>query len=248
MEDNQNRARSGSGCAGPASPNRPDPPQRGPRPREVQVTGLAADWCRTDRVALGLRVGTSKDSVHDASSSVSRRLEYIQQTLRQHGVKDEEVCVRRSIHREDNVYHVEAEATVNFSDFEMMDRVCCVLLEKLDKSVSMGTPRFYHSPESLSKLRRRVCLAAVENAQQKASDLSRLLGQTLGPPLLVREEETQEWRSREEGDEEEEEEEDGVERHGAAATRYLSRHRVVARASSRVSVTFVFLDKARKKH
>ncbi|CAL8313460.1 unnamed protein product [Lota lota] len=246
--DNQNRVCFDSGDSAPTrrelvTPS--VPPQRGHKVREVQVTGFAEDSRQADRVTVSLGVSSSKESVSDASNSVSRRLEYIQQTLRQHGVKDEEVSVKRRIHRENDVYHMQAEATVDFSDFQMMDRVCCVLLEKLDKSVSMGTPQFHHSTESLSNLRCRVCLAAVENAQQKASDLSRLLGQTLGPPLLVREEETREWRSGEEEDEEQVE--DGVKRDGAA-TRFVNHRQTVAWASARVSVTFMFLDKTRKKH
>uniref|UniRef100_A0A8C5AP99 Interleukin-1 receptor-associated kinase 1 binding protein 1 n=1 Tax=Gadus morhua TaxID=8049 RepID=A0A8C5AP99_GADMO len=227
--DNQNRVCFDSGDSAPhrqrglVSPS--TPPQRAPRVREVQVTGFAEDSRQADRVTLSIRVSSSKESASDASSSVSRRLEYIQQTLRQHGVKEEEVSVKRSIHRENDVYHMQAEVR----DFHTMDRVCCVLLEKLDKSVSIGSPRFHHSKESLSNLRCRVCLEAVENAQRKASDLSHLLGQTLGPPLLVREEETREWRKGE-------------------ATRSVTHGRTVAWASSRVSVTFTFLDKARKKH
>ncbi|XP_056436588.1 interleukin-1 receptor-associated kinase 1-binding protein 1 homolog [Gadus chalcogrammus] len=248
--DNQNRVCFDSGDSAPhrqrglVSPS--TPPQRGPRVREVQVTGFAEDSRQADRVTLSIRVSSSKESASDASSSVSRRLEYIQQTLRQHGVKEEVVSVKRSIHRENDVYHMQAEAAVDFSDFHTMDRVCCVLLEKLDKSVSIGSPRFHHSKESLSNLRCRVCLEAVENAQRKASDLSHLLGQTLGPPLLVREEETREWRSPEDGDEEQEGE-DGVKREGEA-TCSVTHRRTVAWASARVSVTFTFLDKARKKH
>lgn len=34
-----------------------------------------------------------------------------------------------------------------------MEQVCRVLLEKLDKSVCVGTPQFYHSAECLSRLR-----------------------------------------------------------------------------------------------
>lgn len=43
--------------------------------------------------------------------------------------------------------------------------------------------------------RRRACALAVENAQRKATEVSQLLSQALGPPLLVKEEETREWRS-----------------------------------------------------
>ncbi|KAJ3606323.1 hypothetical protein NHX12_025844 [Muraenolepis orangiensis] len=72
----------------------------------------------------------------------------------------------------------------------MMDRVCCVLLDKLDKSVSLGEPQYHHSTESLSDLRRH-------------RDAALLRVPLRGP---------------------------------------------VASALSRVSVTFQFLDKTRKKH
>lgn len=45
------------------------------------------------------------------------------------------------------------QVVVTFSDFEKMERVCSVLLEKLDKSVCVGTPQFYHSAECLSQMR-----------------------------------------------------------------------------------------------
>ncbi len=45
------------------------------------------------------------------------------------------------------------QVIVTFSDFEQMEQVCSVLLEKLDKSVSVGTPHYYHSDECLSQLR-----------------------------------------------------------------------------------------------
>lgn len=43
--------------------------------------------------------------------------------------------------------------------------------------------------------RRRVCAAAVENARLKAHEVCNLLGQAVGRPLFVREEESREWRS-----------------------------------------------------
>lgn len=45
------------------------------------------------------------------------------------------------------------QVSVTFSDFEKMERVCSVLLEKLDKSVCVGMPQFYHSAECLSQVR-----------------------------------------------------------------------------------------------
>lgn len=45
------------------------------------------------------------------------------------------------------------QVLVVFSDFEIMERVCALLLEKLDRSVGVGTPYFYHSPECLTQMR-----------------------------------------------------------------------------------------------
>lgn len=81
-------------------------------------------------------------------------------------------------------------------------------------------------------------MSAVENAQQKASEVSHLLGQSLGPPLLVREEETREWKN--------DEEEDGGRGQGAAPICHLP-HTPTITASSRVSVSFSLRDKSRKK-
>ncbi|KAJ7421017.1 interleukin-1 receptor-associated kinase 1-binding protein 1 [Pitangus sulphuratus] len=45
----------------------------------------------------------------------------------------------------------------------------------------------------LLPLSRQVCVAAVGNTRQKAQEVCRLFGQSLGKPLLIKEEETKEW-------------------------------------------------------
>lgn len=40
-----------------------------------------------------------------------------------------------------------------------------------------------------------MCAAAVENARLKAHEVCNLLGQAVGRPLFIREEESREWRS-----------------------------------------------------
>ncbi|XP_074472244.1 interleukin-1 receptor-associated kinase 1-binding protein 1 homolog [Sebastes fasciatus] len=206
--------------------------------REVQVTGTAEVCCPADRVSVRVSVGNNKESVNEVTNSISRRIEYILQAVRQHGVSDQDTSVRRFLHREADQYHMDAEVVVTFSDFEKMERVCSVLLEKLDKSVCVGTPQFYHSVESLSLMRRRACVSAVENAQQKACEVGQLLGQTLGPPLLVREEETRERRN--------EDDEDGGRCQDAARLPHLPCIPTVT-ASSQVSVSFSLRDSSRKK-
>ncbi|XP_041814948.1 interleukin-1 receptor-associated kinase 1-binding protein 1 homolog isoform X1 [Chelmon rostratus] len=209
--------------------SRPSPSSR---VRELQVTGTAEVCCPADRVSVRVSVGSSKESVNEVTNSVSRRLEYILQAVRQHGVSDKDAAVRRFLHREADQYHMNAEVAVTFSDFEKMERVCGVLLEKLDKSVCVGAPQFYHSAEYLSQMRRRACVSAVENAQQKACEVSQLLGQTLGAPLLVREEETREWRN--------EDGEDGGRLSHLPCTPTIT-------MSSQVSVSFSLRDGSRKK-
>ncbi|XP_038863046.1 interleukin-1 receptor-associated kinase 1-binding protein 1 homolog [Salvelinus namaycush] len=202
--------------------------------REVQVTGSAEASCPADRATVSVSFRNSKESVNDVTNSISRRVEYILQTLRQHHVKGEELTVTRHIYRADDLYHMEALVMVVFSDFGQMERVCIVLLEKLDKSVCVSTPHFYHSEECLSLLRRSVCVAAVENARLKASEISSMLGQTLGHPLLVREEEATERDGGREG---------GEGRVGEGV------HRPSISATSRVFVTFNLRhkDRTRKK-
>lgn len=46
---------------------------------------------------------------------------------------------------------------VTFSEFEKMEQMCHVLLEKLDKSVHVGAPQFFHSASCLSQLRCLTC-------------------------------------------------------------------------------------------
>ncbi|KAF3702637.1 Interleukin-1 receptor-associated kinase 1-binding protein 1 -like protein [Channa argus] len=205
---------------------------------EIQVTGTAEVCSLADRVSVRVSVGNSKESVNEVTNSVIRRVEYILQSLRQHGIKDEDTSVRRFLHREADLYHMAAEVLVTFSDFEKMEQIRSILLEKLDKSVCVGAPQFYHSPGCLSELRKQACVSAVKNAQQKASEVSQLLGQSLGPPLLVKEEETREWGN--------EDKEEGDRGNGAAHLCQLPCTPAI-HASSRVSVSFSLRDRSRKK-
>ncbi|XP_018584541.1 interleukin-1 receptor-associated kinase 1-binding protein 1 homolog [Scleropages formosus] len=170
------------------------PGQRSKRPGpEVRVTGSAELSRPPDRATLCIRVRSRKECVGDVTDSVSRRLEYILQTLRQRQVKDEHRSVTRTVRRDDGSYSMEAEVTVVFTDFVKMQDVSNTLVEKLDRSVCVSVPQFSHSAEHIDRLRRETCVAAVASAQHKARDVCRLLGQALGRPLFVREEESREW-------------------------------------------------------
>ncbi|XP_009573920.1 PREDICTED: interleukin-1 receptor-associated kinase 1-binding protein 1 [Fulmarus glacialis] len=107
--------------------------------------------------------------------------------------KEENMTVTEDFSRVENTYQMEAEVCIIFSDFGKMQNVCNLLIEKLGTSVTISPPHFYHTPEAVDTLRRQVCVAAVGNTRRKAQEVCRLFGQSLGKPLLIREEETKEW-------------------------------------------------------
>lgn len=70
----------GHGSEVRAAPPSPSPANR---LREVQVAGTAEVCCPADRASLRVSVGSSvKETVNEATNSVSRRLEYILQAVR----------------------------------------------------------------------------------------------------------------------------------------------------------------------
>ncbi|XP_040839597.1 interleukin-1 receptor-associated kinase 1-binding protein 1 isoform X2 [Ochotona curzoniae] len=139
--------------------------------REVHVSGTAEVTASPDRAQVAIRVSSTKEAAAEAKRSVCRRLDYITQSLQQRGLQ---VCI-------------------TFTEFEKMQNICNFLVEKLDSSVVISPPQFYHTPDSVENLRRQACLVAVENARRKAQQVCDLVGQTLGKPLLIKEEETKEW-------------------------------------------------------
>ncbi|XP_061316417.1 interleukin-1 receptor-associated kinase 1-binding protein 1 isoform X1 [Pezoporus flaviventris] len=164
-----------------------------PSGREVHVSGSAELSAGPDRARVSARLSSRKEAAGAARSSVTRRLEYIAQTARQRGVPEENMTVTEDFNRVENTYQMEAEVCIIFSDFGKMQNVCNLLIEKLGTSVTISPPHFYHTPEAVDTLRRQVCVAAVENTRRKAQEVCRLFGQSLGKPLLIREEETREW-------------------------------------------------------
>lgn len=50
--------------------------------REVQVTGVAEVSCPADLASVRVSVTSTKESVNEVTNSISRRLEYILQTIR----------------------------------------------------------------------------------------------------------------------------------------------------------------------
>uniref|UniRef100_F6XBJ9 Interleukin-1 receptor-associated kinase 1-binding protein 1 n=1 Tax=Monodelphis domestica TaxID=13616 RepID=F6XBJ9_MONDO len=180
-------------CAAPASALSSAPPPAPNPPREVHVRGSAELSCVPDRALVTVKVSSTKNSASEAKNSVSRRLDYITQNLQKPDVQAENITVTKDISRIGNAYHMEAEVSIIFSEFEKMQDICNLFVEKLDSSVIINPPHFYHTPGAIENLRRQVCLCAVGNAWRKAQEVCQLVGQSLGKPLLIKEEEIKEW-------------------------------------------------------
>ncbi|XP_074076441.1 interleukin-1 receptor-associated kinase 1-binding protein 1-like [Macrotis lagotis] len=161
--------------------------------REVHVSGAAQRSCGPDRASVTVKISSTKTSAAEAKNSVGRRLDYITQNLQKPAAQAENVTVTKDFSRIENAYHMEAEICITFTEFGKMQDICNFLVEKLDSSVVISPPQFYHTPGAIENLRRQVCLSAVENAWRKAQEVCQLVGQSLGKPLLIKEEETKEW-------------------------------------------------------
>ncbi|XP_006874626.1 PREDICTED: interleukin-1 receptor-associated kinase 1-binding protein 1 [Chrysochloris asiatica] len=161
--------------------------------REVHVSGTAEVSAVPDRAQIAIRVSSTKEAAAEAKKSVCRRLDYISQSLQQQGLQEENVTVTKDFRRVENAYHMEAEVCITFTEFGKMQNICNFLVEKLDSSVVISPPQFYHTPGSVENLRRKACLVAVENAWRKAQEVCNLVGQTIGKPLLIKEEAAKEW-------------------------------------------------------
>ncbi|XP_077977283.1 interleukin-1 receptor-associated kinase 1-binding protein 1-like [Glandiceps talaboti] len=175
------------------TPEIEDNTKKVPTQREIQVSASGEAFLPPDRARVTVTVSSTKENVSEAKNSVTRRLDYILQSLQTHGVKEGDIDVYKNIQRIDGLYDMKTEVTVLFVDFNKCQTTCNFLVEKLDNSVTVSQPQLFHSHQRLEMLRRQACLTAVRNAKQKALEVARLLRQSLGRPLMVREEYSHEW-------------------------------------------------------
>ncbi|XP_054752604.2 interleukin-1 receptor-associated kinase 1-binding protein 1-like [Lytechinus pictus] len=164
-----------------------------PKCREIQVSAVGEAFATPNRSRVSVVVRSQKETVAESKNSVSRRLDYVIQTLHTHNVKEGDVNTTRSIRRIDGLFHVEAEVVIVFVDLLKCQEVCNFLVEKLDDSVTVSLPCFFHAPHSVDNVRRQACVNAVKNARQKAIEVTRLLRQSLGHPIMIKEEQCHEW-------------------------------------------------------
>ncbi|XP_016280988.2 interleukin-1 receptor-associated kinase 1-binding protein 1-like [Monodelphis domestica] len=98
--------------------------------------------CVPNWALVTVKVSSTKNSASEAKNRVSRCLDYITQNLQKPDVQAENITVTKDISRIGNAYHMEAEVSIIFSEFEKMQDICNLFVEKLDSSVIINPPHF----------------------------------------------------------------------------------------------------------
>lgn len=131
-----------------------------------------------DQVRLVVVISSLKANLSEAKASVHKRFEYAYQTLRKHRIsvcflisnsvwkikfnkayenrkyKEADIYVTTSNHRkEKGNYEVVTEMRATISDFKIYETVYNILVEKLDKSVRIQAPEFFHTPSRIEALK-----------------------------------------------------------------------------------------------
>lgn len=161
--------------------------------RQIQVSAVGEVTHPPDRCKLVVKIVSQKNNVEEAKSSVTRRLEYVLQTLYNHSIKESDIKVFKNMRRVDTMYSFETLIEVMFCEIHKCQTVSNILVEKLDETVTVCLPEFSHAPQTLHNLRQQASLLAIHNAKQKAQEMARLVHQAVGRPLSIKEEETKEW-------------------------------------------------------
>ncbi|XP_067674315.1 interleukin-1 receptor-associated kinase 1-binding protein 1-like [Haliotis asinina] len=163
-----------------------------PGDRQIRVTAVGEVSQPPDLCRFTVRVTSKKDNPQDAKNSVARRLDYIVQTLQNHGIKEEDLHIHKHLSRSDSLFVMETEVGVKFGDIKKSESVSNLLVEKLDDTVTVSLPEFFHTNQSLESLRKQASLVAIHNAKQKAQEMARFVHLSVGRPVYIMEEDSQE--------------------------------------------------------
>lgn len=124
--------------------------------RELTVSGIGEMCLPPDRVKLNLIVVSVKSNIQEAKESVKRRMDYIDQTLRNYGVKEEDKTLVKSTSRQDSMFEVRNELSVTFIEIERYLKVQNHLAEKLSGPVvQILEPKFFYSSLRFENLKSR---------------------------------------------------------------------------------------------
>ena len=111
-----------------------------------------------DVIKFTVSVCSSKDSIESVKASVKRRIDYILQTLRSHGIGEKSVTVSTDINRGEG-YEMRSDVLVQHSNAQHCQTARNILVEKLDSSVVIS-PISCHCSSAIKEQLRcvRVCV------------------------------------------------------------------------------------------
>jgi len=161
--------------------------------RQIQLDEIGEASLPPDRIRCIITCSNVKESVEAVKQSVTRRLNYITQALRNNHLKEDQYNVHKIISHEEEGFKMCAEVVIHFPTVELYEKTVNFLVEKLESSIKVSKPYLYHSEGSLSNTRRQASLNAIRNCRTKALSISQYLNQTLGAAHLIQETDTSEY-------------------------------------------------------
>ncbi|KAK6170224.1 hypothetical protein SNE40_018670 [Patella caerulea] len=163
-----------------------------PNDRYILVSAVGEVCLQPNNCRITISVTAKKDDAKDAKSSVSRRIEYIQQCLNNHGIKQNDRDIYERLTRDGRFYVMRTEITAKFSDVIKCQSLSNLLVEKLDQNVDISLPEFFHDDKDIESLRKQASLLAIHNAKLKAQEMAKLVHMEVGRTISIQEEETNE--------------------------------------------------------
>ena len=112
-----------------------------------------------DLIKFTVSVCSSKDSIESVKTSVKRRIDYVLQTLRSHGIGEKSVMVSTDINRGEG-YEMRSDVFVQHSNAQQCQNARNFLVEKLDSSVVVS-PISCHCSPAIKEQLRYVCRHAL---------------------------------------------------------------------------------------
>uniref|UniRef100_A0A1I8IZZ4 Alba domain-containing protein n=1 Tax=Macrostomum lignano TaxID=282301 RepID=A0A1I8IZZ4_9PLAT len=144
--------------------------------KTVEVLGVGEVPVVPDQCSVVFVIRSTKETVEEANASAIKRYNYLLQLLGNSHIKENCVKSNREVTRH-NQQSLTLSITVSvlFSDFNVFEKVCNQVAEKLDSAVSISKPTFIATAS----------LLAVANAKSKAGDIARYFNCTLLKPFRI---------------------------------------------------------------
>ncbi|PAA73356.1 hypothetical protein BOX15_Mlig033645g1 [Macrostomum lignano] len=154
--------------------------------KTVEVLGVGEVPVVPDQCSVVFVIRSTKETVEEANASAIKRYNYLLQLLGNSHIKENCVKSNREVTRH-NQQSLTLSITVSvlFSDFNVFEKVCNQVAEKLDSAVSISKPTFIATVQRREAVRREASLLAVANAKSKAGDIARYFNCTLLKPFRI---------------------------------------------------------------